>query len=174
MQTPRSVTYSAVFVGYVLGVVALDAGLPTEIPPSWTASNGDIHWLGSSMVAFLLPTAVAVVDMQLRREPLLTNRPMRCVNHRVGNASSGMAPIRCRGQHLTVPSLATMPRSGPPAGAHRALAVRRTSRVARRAPTLQRAGLRRLQRGLVVAGSRAVRGRPARRRRAHASVPSST
>ena len=32
MQTPRSVTYSAVFVGYVLGVVALDAGLPTADP----------------------------------------------------------------------------------------------------------------------------------------------
>jgi uncharacterized membrane protein len=66
MRTPRSVTYSAVLVGYVLGIVALYSGLPTEIPPSWTASNGDVLRLGTSMVAFLLPTAVTVTDILLR------------------------------------------------------------------------------------------------------------
>jgi uncharacterized membrane protein len=66
VRTPRSVTDAAVVVGYALGTVALYAGLPTEIPPAWTAPNGDVHWLGASMVAFLLPTAVTATDMLLR------------------------------------------------------------------------------------------------------------
>ena len=66
MRAPRWITHSAILVGYVLGIVALYSGLPTEIPPSWTASNGDVLWLGASMVAFLLPTAVAVTDILLR------------------------------------------------------------------------------------------------------------
>jgi len=66
VRAPRWITHSAILVGYVLGIVALYSGLPTEIPPSWTASNGDVLWLGASMVAFLLPTAVAVTDILLR------------------------------------------------------------------------------------------------------------
>ena len=66
MRTPQSITYSAVLIGYALGVVALCSGLPTEIPPSWRASDGEVLWLGGSMVAFLLPTAVAATDILLR------------------------------------------------------------------------------------------------------------
>ena len=74
MQTPRSVTCSAVLIGYALGVVALYSGLPTDIPPSWTASNGEVLWLGGSMVAFLPPTAVAAIDTLLRG--LCVRRPI--------------------------------------------------------------------------------------------------
>jgi uncharacterized membrane protein len=66
MRTPRSVTCSAVLVGYGLGIAALYSGLPAEIPPTWTASNGDVLRLGTPMVAFLLPTAVTVIDILLR------------------------------------------------------------------------------------------------------------
>lgn len=66
MRTPRSITYSAVLIGYVLGVAAIYSGLPTDIPPSWHASHGEVLWLGGSMVAFLLPTAVAAIDILLR------------------------------------------------------------------------------------------------------------
>ena len=66
MPTARSVTYMAVLAGYLLGIVALSSGLPSEIPPSWTTAQGEVHWLGRPMVALLLPTAVAVVDTLLR------------------------------------------------------------------------------------------------------------
>lgn len=66
MRAPRSITYSAVLIGYVLSFVAVDAGLPTDIPPSWSASNGEVVWLGGFMVALLLPTAVAVTETLLR------------------------------------------------------------------------------------------------------------
>lgn len=66
MGTPRLVTYSAVLTGYALGAVALDVGLPTEIPPSWTGPSGDVTWLGATMVAFLLPTATVVIETLLR------------------------------------------------------------------------------------------------------------
>ena len=66
MRTPQSMTYAAVLIGYALGVVALCSGLPTEIPPSWRASDGEVLWLGRSMVAFLLPTAVVATNILLR------------------------------------------------------------------------------------------------------------
>jgi uncharacterized membrane protein len=74
MRTPRFVAQSAVLVGYVLGIVALCSGLPTEIPPSWTASNGKVLWLGGWMVAFLLPTAAVAIDILLRG--LCVRRPI--------------------------------------------------------------------------------------------------
>lgn len=57
MHGPRLATYAAVFTGCVMGVGALAWGLPAEIPPSG---------LGTPMVAFLLPAAVAVTDVLLR------------------------------------------------------------------------------------------------------------
>ncbi len=51
--------------GYALGALALYS-LPQEIPPSWSVPGRGIVWLGAPMVAFLLPTAVAVTDTLLR------------------------------------------------------------------------------------------------------------
>jgi uncharacterized membrane protein len=53
--------------GYALGVIGLVAGLPQEMPPSWTLAGQRTVWLGLPMVAFLLPTAAAVTDALLRR-----------------------------------------------------------------------------------------------------------
>jgi uncharacterized membrane protein len=50
-------TRASVLAGLALGAVAMVTGLPDEIPPSW---------LGRPMVAFLLPAAVAVMDVLLR------------------------------------------------------------------------------------------------------------
>jgi uncharacterized membrane protein len=63
---PRLVTRSAILTGYALGAVALYWRLPAEIPPSWTGPSGDVTWLGASVVAFLLPTATAVIESLLR------------------------------------------------------------------------------------------------------------
>jgi uncharacterized membrane protein len=66
MARPRRVTRSATLAGFALGAGALYWGLPAEIPPSWTGPGGDVTWLGTSMVAFLLPTATAVIESLLR------------------------------------------------------------------------------------------------------------
>jgi uncharacterized membrane protein len=55
MGIARRITYAAVLAGYVLGAVALSRGLP-----------------GDAMAAFLLPTAVVVIDVLLR---MLTGAP---------------------------------------------------------------------------------------------------
>ena len=64
MSGARLITRAAVLAGLALGVVAMATGLPTPIPPSW---------LGTPMVAFLLPAAVAVMDVLLRT---VTRRPV--------------------------------------------------------------------------------------------------
>lgn len=66
MATSRSVVRSAILGGYLLGGGALVWRLPTEIPPSWTGSDGTVIWLGAVMVAFLLPTATLVIETLLR------------------------------------------------------------------------------------------------------------
>jgi hypothetical protein len=66
MRTARSITRAAVLIGYALGAAALWSRLPAEIPPSWTGAGGNVIWLGGPMVAFLLPTAIAVIDSLLR------------------------------------------------------------------------------------------------------------
>jgi uncharacterized membrane protein len=66
MRSARSITRAAVLVGYALGAAALSSPLPAEIPPSWTGAGGNVIWLGGPMVAFLLPTAIAVIDSLLR------------------------------------------------------------------------------------------------------------
>ena len=66
MAMPRLVTRSAILAGYALGAGALYWRLPAEIPPSWTGPSGDVTWLGASLVAFLLPTATAVIESLLR------------------------------------------------------------------------------------------------------------
>lgn len=55
-----------IFTGYVLGAFALYRGLPEQVPPSWTVPGRGTFWLGAPMVAFLLPTAVAMTDALLR------------------------------------------------------------------------------------------------------------
>jgi uncharacterized membrane protein len=55
----------AVAVGYVLGAVAVYAGLPEGIPPRLTLGH-TTFWLGAPMVAFLLPTFMVVTDVLLR------------------------------------------------------------------------------------------------------------
>jgi uncharacterized membrane protein len=56
---------SVVVAGYALGGFALYLGLPEHVPPSWTVSAGRTLWLGGPVVAFLLPTAVAITDFLL-------------------------------------------------------------------------------------------------------------
>ena len=48
-----------IFTGYVLGAFALYRGLPEQVPPSWTVPGRGTFWLGSPIVAFLLPTTAA-------------------------------------------------------------------------------------------------------------------
>jgi len=66
MPSPRFGQKFVILAGYLAGCVALSLGLPEQVPPSWTSPRGDIVWLGAPMVAFLLPTAVMVIDVLLR------------------------------------------------------------------------------------------------------------
>ena len=66
MRSLRSPRLLVVVAGYALGALALYSGLPQEIPPSWSVPGRGTLWLGAPLVAFLLPTAVAVTDALLR------------------------------------------------------------------------------------------------------------
>lgn len=66
MRSLRSPHLLVTVVGYALGALALYSGLPQQIPPSWTVPGRGTVWSGAPMVAFLLPTAVAVTDALLR------------------------------------------------------------------------------------------------------------
>jgi uncharacterized membrane protein len=66
MRAHRTLHYLAIAVGYGLGVAALLAGLRRDIPPAWHAPGLGIIWLGTPIVAFLLPTALALTDTLLR------------------------------------------------------------------------------------------------------------
>lgn len=79
MRSLRSTPTFVVLAGYVLGAFALYWGLPEQVPPSWTVPGRGIVWLGAPMVAFLLPTAVAVTDALLRG---------LCVRHPIGDPNS--------------------------------------------------------------------------------------
>jgi hypothetical protein len=74
-QFPKNLVIVA---GYALGAAALWAGLPEQIPPSWSLSGLGTFWFGP-MVAFLLPTAIAMTDVLLRG---------LCDRHPVGEANS--------------------------------------------------------------------------------------
>ena len=66
MRSLRSPHLLVTLAGYSLGAAAVYWGLPHQIPPSWTVPGGGTLWLGAPLVAFLLPTAVAVTDVLLR------------------------------------------------------------------------------------------------------------
>jgi uncharacterized membrane protein len=66
MRALRSQRNLVIVAGYGLGAAALYAGLPEQIPPSWSFLGHGAIWLGGPMVAFLLPTAVVVTDVMLR------------------------------------------------------------------------------------------------------------
>ena len=59
--------HAPILAGYALGVIALAAGLPAQMPPAATVPGFGTVWLGATMAAFLLPTALAVTDALLRR-----------------------------------------------------------------------------------------------------------
>jgi hypothetical protein len=59
--------HAPILAGYALGVIALAAGLPAQMPPAATVPGYGTVWLGATMAAFLLPTALAVTDALLRR-----------------------------------------------------------------------------------------------------------
>jgi SdpI/YfhL protein family len=79
MSGQRSAQLVVIGSGYMLGGAALYAGLPGEIPPVLTVPGRGDLWLGVPMVAFLLPTALAVTDALLRT---------LCHRHPVGGAST--------------------------------------------------------------------------------------
>jgi uncharacterized membrane protein len=66
MRSLRSPQNLVILAGYGLGAAALAAGLPEQIPPSWVGPGNDPFWLGGPMVAFLLPTTLAITDVLLR------------------------------------------------------------------------------------------------------------
>src|SRR5262245_54780036 len=85
MSSQRSAQHCVICAGYILGASALFAGLPSEIPPALTWPGRGDFWLGAPMVAFLLPTAVAVTDGLLRR---------LCVEHPItGSSSTDVLPV---------------------------------------------------------------------------------
>lgn len=65
MRSPPPQT-SVTLAGFALGAVALASGLPEQVPPSLTAWTGRTFWLGTPMVAFLLPAAMLVSSRLLR------------------------------------------------------------------------------------------------------------
>jgi uncharacterized membrane protein len=75
MPSLRSTQNLVIVAGFVLGASAAYWGLPEEVPPSWTVSGRGTLWLGGPMVAFLLPTAVAITDWLLRG---------LCIRHPIG------------------------------------------------------------------------------------------
>jgi uncharacterized membrane protein len=75
MRSPRAPHNLVILAGYGLGAAALSVGLPEQIPPFPTGSSGDAAPFGALMVAFLLPTAVALTDVMLR--DLCMNYPMQ-------------------------------------------------------------------------------------------------
>ena len=46
MTTPRLVRHVTLGIGFALGAIALYAGLPVEVPPSWAPADGRTVWLG--------------------------------------------------------------------------------------------------------------------------------
>ncbi len=64
-----------ILAGYGLGAAALSIGLPPQIPPFSPDPSREIVSLGTLMVAFLLPTAVALTDALLR--PLCIDNPIQ-------------------------------------------------------------------------------------------------
>lgn len=79
MRSLRSPKSLVILTGYVLGAFALHWGLPVEVPPSWTVPGRGVLWLGTPMVAFLLPTAATVTDALLRG---------LCIRHPIDEPSS--------------------------------------------------------------------------------------
>jgi uncharacterized membrane protein len=74
MRPHRLLHRLTIAVGYGLGAAALLAGLQRDIPPAWHVPGAGIVWLGTPIVAFLLPTALAVTDALLRG--LVTRDPV--------------------------------------------------------------------------------------------------
>lgn len=66
MRSLRSRYHLVVLAGYGLGAAALAVGLPARVPFWWTAMAGAAIPLGALMVAFLLPTAVALTGILVR------------------------------------------------------------------------------------------------------------
>ena len=79
MRALRSPFSFVILSGYAVGALALYAGLPRLIPPSWTVSNDRTIWIGTVVVAFFLPTAAAVTHALLRG---------LCVKHPIDEAGS--------------------------------------------------------------------------------------
>jgi uncharacterized membrane protein len=79
MRPFRSRHNLLILFGYALGV-ALYPGLPEQGPPSWSAPDRGAVWFGGPMVAFSLPTVIAVTDTLLRG---------LCVRHPLDEAGPG-------------------------------------------------------------------------------------
>ena len=83
MRSVRSALAFVIVSGYGLGAAALFVGLPDQVPPAWPGAAAGRFSLGALMVAFLLPTAVALTDALLRG---------LCIKHPLeGAGSPGLA-----------------------------------------------------------------------------------
>jgi uncharacterized membrane protein len=79
MASPQWPQKALILAGSVVGVAALWRGLPEHIPPSGSVPGFGTLSFGAAMVAFLLPTALALTDVLLRG---------LCVRHPVDEASA--------------------------------------------------------------------------------------
>jgi uncharacterized membrane protein len=84
-----------VLTGFIFGAAAFVWGLPEQVSPSWTVSAGHTLWLGAPLIAFLLPTALTVIDFLLRS---------LCVRHPVDepNAARVLATYKAVMLRVTV------------------------------------------------------------------------
>jgi hypothetical protein len=76
MRSLRSRYHLVALAGHGLGAAALAVGLPARVPFWWTRVAGAAIPLGALMVAFLLPTAVALTGILVRD---------LCIGHRSRN-----------------------------------------------------------------------------------------
>ena len=79
MRPFRSPHALVILAGYASGAFALAWGLPAHVPPYWTLPGDGTLSLGAPLLAFLLPSAVALTDGLLRG---------LCVRHPIDAPSS--------------------------------------------------------------------------------------
>ena len=65
MTTPRLVRHVTLGIGFALGAIALYAGLPVEVPPSWAPADGRTVWLGAHTPPHVARVTMLVVGVHV-------------------------------------------------------------------------------------------------------------